>query len=406
MAGLIELQPKPAAGARLVACAEELAERMAADAEQHDAAGEYPLRNVKLLKQAGYFTAPIPEQFGGRGVESIFDVLVASSRLARGDASATLGLNMHVQIVMSMVRRWRTACHRGDERRTAAFGRSLERIVRDETVIAAAVSEPNQNLTQPAASATRNGSGWVINGRKIFCSGSPAATMLLVSTQYEDAAGERLYGYAEVPSDTPGVTIHDDWDALGMRASGSNSVSFDDVHVPEMALRGGFKVGSARGFIERNLPNGLFHASAAVGIAEAAHEVASARLFGKNSGTAEQMLSAENAIALTAMRATFGRAAELVDAFYQRHLSVDANADDWHSMFSEVQAAKTFVGETAARIVDRALLLSGGAGYRRAHVLSRAFRDVRAGAFMQPLGALRAYTYLGQATLGMDPALS
>ena len=75
-------------------------------------------------------------------------------------------------------------------------------------------------------------------------------------------------------------------------------------------------------------------------------------------------------------------------------------------MFSEVQAAKTFVGETAAHMVDRALMLSGGAGYRRTHALSRAYRDVRAGAFMQPLGALRAYSYLGQATLGLEPALS
>jgi len=71
-----------------------------------------------------------------------------------------------------------------------------------------------------------------------------------------------------------------------------------------------------------------------------------------------------------------------------------------------VQAAKTFVDETAARIVDRALVLSGGAGYRRSHVLSRAYRDVRAGAFMQPLGVLRAYSYLAQATLGLEPSLS
>jgi alkylation response protein AidB-like acyl-CoA dehydrogenase len=409
MATLRELQPKTSAGARLVACAEELAQRMAREAEEHDATGRYPLHHVGLLKQAGYFGAPIPEQFGGRGVESTFDILVASSRLARGDASTTLGLNMHLQIVMSMVRRWRTAHHRGDERRATAFSRSLTRIVDDEVVIAAAVSEPNQNLTQPAASATRNGVGWVLNGRKIFCTMSPAATMLLVSAQYEDSAGDRRYGYAEVPADALGVTIHDDWDALGMRASGSNSVSFEDVHLPETALRGGFPVGNAGGYIERNLANGLFHASASVGIAEAAHDAAIARLRGRTStepGAAEQMLSAQNTIALSAMRATFGRAAELVDAFHADHLCSDAAPEEWRIVFAEVQAAKAFVGEAAVQIVDRALTLSGGAGYRRSHVLSRAYRDVRAGAFMQPLGALRAYSYLAQETLGLEPSLS
>jgi alkylation response protein AidB-like acyl-CoA dehydrogenase len=316
---------------------------------------------------------------------------------------------MHLQIVMNMVRRWRTAHHRGDERRAATFGRSLAHIVDDDVVIAAAVSEPNQNLTVPAARAVRNGTGWVLNGRKIFCTMSPAATMLLVSTLYEDATGAGRYGYAEVPADAHGVTINDDWDGLGMRASGSNSVSFTDVHLPETALRGGFPVGNAGAYIERNLANGLFHASASLGIAEAAHESALGRLRARNAaepGAAEQMLTAENTIALSAMRATFGRAAELVDAFYAAHLSSDAASDEWRSMFAEVQAAKAFLGETAKQIVDRALTLSGGAGYHRSHVLSRAYRDVRASAFMQPLGLLRAYSYLGRAALGLEPRLS
>src|SRR5262245_46726837 len=136
MATGIELKPRTPAGARLVACAEELAQRMAREAEQHDTTGQYPLANVGWLKQAGYFGAPVPEELGGRGVESTFDILVASSRLARGDASTTLGLNMHLQVVMSMVRRWRTARHRGDQRHAGAFGRTLARVVADDVVIA------------------------------------------------------------------------------------------------------------------------------------------------------------------------------------------------------------------------------------------------------------------------------
>jgi alkylation response protein AidB-like acyl-CoA dehydrogenase len=76
------------------------------------------------------------------------------------------------------------------------------------------------------------------------------------------------------------------------------------------------------------------------------------------------------------------------------------------AVFAEVQAAKTFVNDTAARIVDRALTLSGGAGYMRGHPLARAYRDVRAGSFMQPLGSVRAYEYLAQAALGREPSLS
>ena len=102
MATLIELEPETRAGTRLVACAESLAERLGGQAERDDTGGRYPVENVALLKQAGYFTAPIPEQFGGLGVDSVYDLLVASSRLARGDPSTTIGVNMHLLVVLNI----------------------------------------------------------------------------------------------------------------------------------------------------------------------------------------------------------------------------------------------------------------------------------------------------------------
>ena len=75
------------------------------------------------------------------------------------------------------------------------------------------------------------------------------------------------------------------------------------------------------------------------------------------------------------------------------------------AVFGEVQAAKAFVNETGTRIVDRALALSGGAGYVNGSALARAYRDVRAGAFMHPLGANRAYDVLADLSLGREAAL-
>jgi alkylation response protein AidB-like acyl-CoA dehydrogenase len=104
---------------------------------------------------------------------------------------------------------------------------------------------------------------------------------------------------------------------------------------------------------------------------------------------------AENAIELGACRATLSRAAALADE----------SDEPLVSLFAEAQAAKTFVNQAAARIVDRALGLSGGAGYLNGNPLARAYRDVRAGSFMQPLGANRAYDLLGDVALGREPAL-
>ena len=76
------------------------------------------------------------------------------------------------------------------------------------------------------------------------------------------------------------------------------------------------------------------------------------------------------------------------------------------ALFTEAQLAKTFVNEAAVRVVDHALALSGGAGYVNGSPLARAYRDVRAGAFMHPLGANRAYELAGRVALGLEPDLS
>ena len=215
----IELAARTDAGGRLVAAAERLSETLAANAPQHDRDGSFPFEAIDALKAARYFAAPVPVDMGGLGVCSAHDLVVASSRLARGDASVAIGVNMHLIAVANMERRRQVAVAAGQDRRGRAFAASLAQIARDGVVLSAAISEPGQDLTRPATVATRTGSGWRIDGRKLFCTMSPAATALYVAVTYEDAEGVERYAYAMVPTDAPGVVIHDDWDALGMRAS-------------------------------------------------------------------------------------------------------------------------------------------------------------------------------------------
>jgi alkylation response protein AidB-like acyl-CoA dehydrogenase len=352
------------------------------------------------LRGAGYFAAPIPVELGGLGVGSAHDLVVASSRLARGDASVAIGVNMHLVAVLNMERRRRVAVAAGSDRRAGAFAASLERIVQDGVVLAAAISEPGQDLTQPATRATRTATGWRIDGRKMFCTMSPAATELYVAVTCVD---DDRYAYAMVPADTQGLVIHDDWDALGMRASGSNSISFEGVELPESAVRGGFRAGDPVPFMERNLVAGLFHASASLGIAEAADAVARR---GRINGDARQRMQvADSAVDLAAARGVLSRAAALIDTHYDANPASDGSAAEIRAVFAEAQAAKAFVNEAAARIVDRALALSGGAGYLNGSPLARAYRDVKAGSFMHPLGANRAYDHLADVALGEEASL-
>jgi alkylation response protein AidB-like acyl-CoA dehydrogenase len=397
----IELAARTEAGARLVAAAEWLADGLAKRATEHDRDGTYPFEAIDALKAANYFAAPVPVELGGRGVSSAHDLVVASSRLARGDASIAIGVNMHLVAVANMERRRQVAEAAGEERRARGFASSLEQVVRDRVVLAAAISERGQDLTRPGTVATRTESGWRIDGRKMFCTMSPAATDLYVSVTYADDKGVDRYAYAMVPTDAPGLVVHDDWDALGMRASGSNSVSLEGVELPESGVRGGFRAGDAVPYMERNLVAGLFHASASLGIAESADEIARSGAAKRINGDAKpRMQIADNAVDLAAARGVLSRAAGLIDEHREENPASDGTAEQLHALFAEAQAAKAFVNEAAARIVDRALALSGGAGYVNGSPLARAYRDVKAGTFMHPLGANRAYDHLAHVALG------
>jgi alkylation response protein AidB-like acyl-CoA dehydrogenase len=305
-----------------------------------------------------------------------------------------------------MERRRQVAVAGGAERRARAFGSSLTQIVDDGAVLAAAISEAGQDITRPGTVATRTDAGWRIDGRKLFCTMSPAATDLYVAVTYTDGEDVERYAYAMVPTDAPGVVVNDDWDALGMRASGSNSVAFDGVVLPPGGVRGGFRAGDPVPYMERNLTAGLFHASASLGIAESADALARRGVAGRVNGDARpRMQVADNAVDLAAARGVLHRAALLIDDHHARNPDSDGTTAELEALFAEAQAAKAFVNEAATRIVDRALALSGGAGYLNASPLARAYRDVKAGTFMHPLGANRAYDYLGRVALGETAAL-
>ena len=165
----IELTAHTQAGDRLVAIAENLSRQLASRAAEHDRDGTYPIEAIDALRAARYFAAPVPVALGGLGVSSAHDLVVASSRLARGDASVAIGVNMHLVAVLNMERRREVALAAGEQRRARGFAASLEQIARQGVVLAAAISERGQDLTRPGTLATRTESGWRIDGRKIFC---------------------------------------------------------------------------------------------------------------------------------------------------------------------------------------------------------------------------------------------
>src|SRR4029450_2295511 len=121
----LELTARTDRGVRLVALAETLANEIALRAAGHDRDGSFPFDSFAAVKQSGYPSPPRPAHLGGLAVTSVPDLLVASSRLAHGDAALTLGVNMHVVFVLSVARRWQMATAAGEQRRGRASRKTL-----------------------------------------------------------------------------------------------------------------------------------------------------------------------------------------------------------------------------------------------------------------------------------------
>lgn len=391
-------------GNQLVLQAEELAAEFSQDAARYDHDASFPYAHLETLKRERLLYSPVPKGIGGLGIESPHDVFVASSRLARGDASLMLGVNMHLVILLSLARQRQIACNRGDLRRVEAVDAMLAQFVRDESVLAAAVSEPNQDLTRQSTRAVCDSSGWTLTGRKIVTSMAPAATHFSVSLGYADREGCERYAYAIVPRTLPGITVHDDWDGLGMRSSASSTVTFENCPLPTPPGRGAPAGRLSPEYLESTLLSGAAHASSSIGIAEAAAQSAADAAGAKRGARpTARHLAAELAIDLAASRAIFARSLLLIEEYYADHPVGLGSLEEANGIFAEVQQAKTFVNQATVRIVDKAMTIVGGAAYSNKHPLSRLYRDARAGAFMHPLGANVSFEYLGAMALGLSP---
>ena len=106
---------------------------------------------------------------------------------------------------------------------------------------------------------------------------------------------------------------------------------------------------------------------------------------------------------LAAARAMLARSTTLADEIFQTYPAGSVPMTTLHEVMKDFQCTKLVVTRKAIDIVDQALTVSGGAGYLTKHPLSRLYRDVRAGPFMQPFSPNEAFAYIGRVTLGLDP---
>jgi alkylation response protein AidB-like acyl-CoA dehydrogenase len=407
-----EIQPATEGGRAYVALCEEHAADFATRADEHDREATFPFENLAALRESKVLSAALPEEFGGLGLDSTRDLVAGLNRLARGDGSTAIAANMHIATPWYVTRLWRDAQARSDAEVDAQTAGILHAL--SATIVCVSSTEPGTTFRAPLTEATRADGGWKLNGRKIFGTLSPVADLIIVPCRFATDDGGWGGSYAFVPRDMPGLTINDDWDALGMRASGSNSLTFTDCFVPtelfnpQLEPWGQWSIG----LLLIQISSNLALTSAMVGIAEAARatvvdmlktrrKAPSNTLLSERSGIQHQMGELE--IDLATARAMVDRSATNSDAYILTHNVSDMDLTDAHELMRDFQCTKWVANRKAIDVVDRALTLSGGTGYFNSSPLSRYYRDVRAGPFMQAYSPNEAREYIGRNALGLPP---
>ncbi len=369
-------------------------ERFRARAADHDRDNTYFEADLAELREAGYLAAAVPVELGGWGLD-LAELAESQRRLARYAPATALAMSMHSYWIGMAVDLERV----GD----LSLRWILEAAVAGE-VFAAGHAEAGNDIPVllSTCKAEREEGGYRLTGRKQFGSNGPAWRWLGAHAMDTDAPGGPQVVHAFVERTSPGVTVVETWDTLGMRPTQSHDTVLDGVFVPDA------KIGRV---VPAGDPNDLFLigmtmwplsliAAVYLGIADRALEVAAEGARRKTSIAIErgayaynpmvQHQIAEMYLELDAATATFER-------FVADWVRGADHGDEW---VPKIFAMKWRSVEAAKRVVDIALDVSGGAGMFRGNELERLYRDVRCGGF-HPANDARTHEVVGQAVLGI-----
>jgi alkylation response protein AidB-like acyl-CoA dehydrogenase len=330
-------------------------------AREIDETGEFPRKFFDQAGELGLAGVAIPVEYGGSGMDAISYCLVVEE-ISRVCASSGVILSVNNSLVCDPLLRF------GSEEQKQRFLRPL---AAGEMLGCFGLTEPDAGSDAAAlrATARRDGEDYVLNGSKVFITNGSDAELALVFASVDLEAKHKGITAFVVATDSPGFKTGAHEYKLGVNASGTTELVFEEVRVPVDQRIGdegdGFKIAMA------TLDGGRVGISAqAVGIAQGAFE---------------------EALKYSQERQQFGRAISDFQAiqFYLADMSTEIDAGrllTWKAAWAkecgkryslEAAQAKLFTAEMAQRVTNKALQIHGGYGYTREYNVERYFRDAR-----------------------------
>ena len=330
-------------------------------AAQLDREGRFPHETVKRMGELGLMGMYIPERYGGSGADTV-SYVVALEEVARACASHAAVMSVNNSLVCDPILKY------GTDEQTERF---LPPLASGPGLGCFALTEPQagSDATNQNTTAVRDGQHYILDGRKIFVTSGREATVALVFAQTNRAKAHHGISAFLVEKGTPGFVVPKVEDKLGLRASDTAELVFEECRVPEENRLGtegeGFKIAMV------TLDGGRIGIAAqAIGIAQAAYEASLAyakerKSFGVPIAQHQmiQWMLADMATQIEAARLLVWGAAALKDQGEPYGVAASM--------------AKLYASEMAMRVTTDAIQVHGGYGYIKDYPVERFFRDAK-----------------------------
>ncbi|MCO5185272.1 MAG: acyl-CoA/acyl-ACP dehydrogenase [Anaerolineae bacterium] len=342
----------------------QMGDQLSACEQQSDETDAFVSANYALLREHRFFAALVPAEFGGSGVDygDMSDILRV---MAHYSPSTALAHSMHQHLVAANVFKHK----KGQDVR--GF---LQKVADQQPVL---ISTGARDWLESNGTMTRTEGGYLFSAVKQFGSQSAEGGIAVTSAPYEDEQGDWHVLHFPVPLASDGVSLIENWEALGMRGTGSHAIKFEDVFVPDAA-------------IALSRPRGTYHGvwnvvltvamplimSVYVGIAQKAAQIATDHV---------RQFPAPKPHQISAVGA-LNNELSIAEMALNDMLRINNNFD-----FTPTDACghliltrKSIIADAVIEVVNQAMDIVGGQAFYRRHPLEKLLRDVQ-GARYHPI---------------------
>jgi alkylation response protein AidB-like acyl-CoA dehydrogenase len=365
--------------------------------------------SIKAFKDSGLGRLNVPREYGGMGA-NILQTSKVISELSRGDSAITLAYNMHYLMVGML------GLNMSEVQQKHWFGR----VVDDKAILFGAFSEARAGFSglSDVKAVPQPEGGWRLYGKKTWGTLSEAADVLSTAATITDSEGnipedfeERVaaegFFVADFPTDTcgkgDGVMIEKTWNALGMHATGTQTIVYDGFYIPESGYVGEWRAGAFASLEWASLT----FASIYLGMQYRILDETRALLSKKHLGATFGAIAAKD----TAV-ASIGHIVDGIGDLAIRNevsrrtlwetcqILIDGRDDEWpvELRVPYIGIAKICVAEHVLHMAREAMSMVGGSAFKRPNIFERLYRDAAASMY-QPLNSAQSKTYIGQILL-------